>query len=201
MIAGWRTIDDTEIDVAVPGAPHDRVTLIDVRRLSIDSVDRLLRDRLGLELARPALVRLHAVAGGNPFYAIELGRAIGQGAAPDGDPDVLRVPRSLDALVADRLARLDPEAETTVLFAAAAAQPTVDLLAAAMDRRSSAGTRLGPKRPGSSSWRRTRSVSPIPSLRPRPTRARPRRVAGRSTVAWPRSRPTQRSVLATWHAR
>ena len=134
VIAGWRTIDDTEIDVAVPGAPHDRVSLIDVRALSIDSVDRLLRDRLGLELARPALVRLHAVAGGNPFYAIELGRAIGQGAAPDGDPDVLRVPRSLDALVADRLAGLDPEAETTVLFASAAAQPTVDLLAAAMDR-------------------------------------------------------------------
>ena len=133
VIAGRRTSDDVALDAAVPGAAGDRVVSIDVRPLSIDSVDRLLRDRLGLELARPALVRLHAVSGGNPFYAIELGRAVGQGQSHVGDSDALRVPPSLEALVADRLAALDADAETVVLFAAAAAHPTVESLAVALD--------------------------------------------------------------------
>ncbi len=133
VIAGRRTVDDAAADAVVPGAPADRITAVDVRPLSIDSVDRLLRDRLGLELARPALVRLHAVAGGNPFYAIELGRAVARGSAREDGSDTLRVPPSLEALVADRLAGLDEGAEMVVLFAAAAAHPTVELLAAALD--------------------------------------------------------------------
>jgi DNA-binding CsgD family transcriptional regulator len=132
VIAGRRTPNDVTVDAAVPGAPLDRVTSVDVRPLSVDSVDRLLRDRVGVELARPALVRLHAVSGGNPFYAIELGRAVASGSSREGDLDALRVPPSLDALVADRLAALDADAATVVLYAAASASPTVDSLAAAL---------------------------------------------------------------------
>lgn len=132
VIAGRRTPNDVSVDAGVPGAPLDRVTSVDVRPLSVDSIDRLLRDRLGVELARPALVRLHAVSGGNPFYAIELGRAVASGPSLEGGLDALRVPPSLDALVTDRLAALDAEAETVVLFAAASAQPTLDSLRAAL---------------------------------------------------------------------
>jgi DNA-binding CsgD family transcriptional regulator len=131
LIASRRTIDDSEPIVAMPGTPAERVTRIDVRPLSIDAVDRLLRARLGLELARPTLVRLHAVAGGNPFYALELGRSLGGGPGRT-DPDALAVPPSLDALVADRLADLDAETESVVLTAAATSHPTVELLGAAL---------------------------------------------------------------------
>ena len=44
----------------------------------------LLRERLGIELARPQLARLYEISGGNPYFALELARA------PDG-----RVPESL----------------------------------------------------------------------------------------------------------
>jgi DNA-binding CsgD family transcriptional regulator/DNA polymerase III delta prime subunit len=121
LIASRRTIDDSEPIVAMPGTPAERVTRIDVRPLSIDAVDRLLRARL----------RLHAVAGGNPFYALELGRSLGGGPGRT-DPDALAVPPSLDALVADRLADLDAETESVVLTAAATSHPTVELLGAAL---------------------------------------------------------------------
>ena len=132
VIAGRRTDDDAPAPGPFSGVPSDRVISVDVGPLSIDSVDRLLRARLGLELARPALVRLHAVAGGNPFYALELGRSLARGTRAD-DPDVLAMPPSLDALVADRLADLEVGAERAVLVASAAAQPTVQLLAATLE--------------------------------------------------------------------
>jgi predicted ATPase len=47
--------------------------------LSIGAIHRLLMERLSLNLPRPSLVRVHAAAGGNPFYALELGRALVDG--------------------------------------------------------------------------------------------------------------------------
>ena len=132
VIASRRTTDDTETPGLIPGVPAERVTAVDVLPLSIDAVDRLLRSRLGLELARPTLVRLHAVAGGNPFYALELGRSLARGARTD--TDALAVPPSLDALVADRLAALDEGAEEAVLVASATSGPTIELLDAALGR-------------------------------------------------------------------
>ena len=75
----------------------------------------LLRERLGLELARPQLARLHEVSGGNPFFALELARA------PDG-----RVPESLRDLLGGRIAALPPETADVLLLAAALARPTED---------------------------------------------------------------------------
>ncbi|HSL76391.1 MAG TPA: AAA family ATPase, partial [Candidatus Limnocylindrales bacterium] len=115
VIASRRTTDDFDLPALVPGAAAERVTVVDVLPLSIDAVDRLLRSRLGVELARPVLVRLHAVSGGNPFYALELGRSLARGARADSE--ALAVPPSLDALVADRLAGLDADAEAAVLIA------------------------------------------------------------------------------------
>ena len=43
------------------------------------AVQALLRERLGLELARPTLLQVVDASGGNPFFALELGRAL------DGD--------------------------------------------------------------------------------------------------------------------
>jgi predicted ATPase len=148
VIAGRRIMDDTVLPSPFPGVPPERVTFVGVGPLSIDSVDRLLRDRLGLELARPALVRLHAVAGGNPFYALELGRSVARGGRTD-DPDLLRMPPSLDALVADRLAALEPSSEAAVLVASAAAHPTRGRVdgqrerAGPLDRRRARGHRPG----------------------------------------------------------
>jgi predicted ATPase len=44
--------------------------------LNLAAVHELLRTRLGVSPSRPTLVRLHQAAGGNPFFALELGRAL-----------------------------------------------------------------------------------------------------------------------------
>src|SRR6266487_1919245 len=51
-----------------------------VEPLSVGAIHRLLWGRLALNLTRPELVRVHEIAGGNPFFALELGRAISRGA-------------------------------------------------------------------------------------------------------------------------
>ena len=53
-----------------------RVTRLSVGPLDLQSLDRLLRSQLDRQFLRPALVELQRVSGGNPFFALELGRAL-----------------------------------------------------------------------------------------------------------------------------
>src|SRR5207237_49020 len=45
---------------------------LEVPRLSVAAIHRLLWGRLALSLPRPLLVRVHETVGGNPFFALEL---------------------------------------------------------------------------------------------------------------------------------
>ena len=86
----------------------------------MSGLHELLRDRLGVELPRPQLAHLHAVSGGNPFFALELARA------PDG-----RVPETLRDLLGGRVASLPDGTTDVLLLAAALARPTEALVSAA----------------------------------------------------------------------
>ena len=102
--------------------------------LTLAAVHELLRTRLGVSPSRPTLVRLHQAAGGNPFFALELGRALlkqGREPAPD---EPLPVPAGLRALVRARLARLPASARESLLAVAALSRPTVALATAAAGR-------------------------------------------------------------------
>jgi ATP/maltotriose-dependent transcriptional regulator MalT len=111
--------------------PPDRLARVDVGPLSIDATGALLRDRLDLKLSRSVLVRLHAVSGGTPFYALELARDL-RARGAWATPDALEVPSSLDGLIGARLAALDPAAEEVAVVAAALSQPSVPVLVAAL---------------------------------------------------------------------
>ena len=82
----------TEAGAVVPEAlvrmPLERLTL---EPLDLAAVHRLLRDRLGLELPRPQLARIHRAAGGNPYFALELARDGGEH-VPDSLREVLGAP-------------------------------------------------------------------------------------------------------------
>ena len=98
-----------------------------VEPLSVGAIHRLLSDRLTLNLSRPELVRVHEIAGGNPFFALELGRAITTGALRlDGAGVAL--PESLSALVTERLRVLPAHVRRTLVAVAALAAPSVTLL-------------------------------------------------------------------------
>ena len=122
---------DTRPAIALDRAvPEARLRRLLVGPLSVGAVHRLLSDRLGLTLSRPKLRRVHELSGGNPFFALELGRALQRGAIQleEGEP----LPGTLAALVQDRLATLTPEARGYLLVAATLAHPTLDLVARAV---------------------------------------------------------------------
>ena len=54
----------------------DRVQRLPVGPLSIGALHSVLRDRLGRSFARQTLLRIHDRSGGNPFFALELARAL-----------------------------------------------------------------------------------------------------------------------------
>jgi len=56
----------------------DRLT---VSALSLGGLHALISARLGRTFARPTMVRIAEISGGNPFYALELARAIDMGSA------------------------------------------------------------------------------------------------------------------------
>jgi DNA-binding CsgD family transcriptional regulator len=122
-----------------PAASLRRVSIGPLRE---EAMTRLLRDRTGGELTHPILLRLHRISEGNPFFALEIARALtGQGVRPTpGEP--LPVPEDLQELLGARLAALPSSAADGLLVVAAAARPTEDLVeAAARSNRASAGIR------------------------------------------------------------
>ena len=98
-----------------------------VAPLSAGAVHSLLWDRLELALPRPALLRVHAVSGGNAFFALELGRGIVDGAIRL-DADEVSLPDSLMALVDQRLLALPARVAEALVAVAAMSAPTVTVL-------------------------------------------------------------------------
>jgi DNA-binding CsgD family transcriptional regulator len=103
--------------------------------LSLGALHHLLKERLGLELARPTLVRLQEATGGNPFFSLELGRELMRSGARQGPGRRLAVSEDLGRLLGERLSRLPPETGELLLSAAALARPTLEVLAAAHGSR------------------------------------------------------------------
>ena len=80
---------------------------------------------------RPTLLRLHEASGGNPFYALELGRALAADGAERDPTQPLRVPKRLEELVADRLDGFTGATREALTLASADARLTPALLAGA----------------------------------------------------------------------
>ena len=115
---------------AVTFEPWLQVERLRLGPLTLASVHELLRTRLGLSPSRPTLVRLHQAAGGNPLFALELGRALGEQGREPAPDEPLPVPAGLRALVRARLARLPAPARQSLLAVAALSRPTVGLAVA-----------------------------------------------------------------------
>jgi DNA-binding CsgD family transcriptional regulator len=111
--------------------PEDRLTSLRVGPLSLGALHRLLKERLGLELTRHELARLQEVSGGNPYFALELGRELMRTQSRPAVGRGMRVPQSLRELLGHRLGQLPADTADVLLEVAALARPTVELVAAA----------------------------------------------------------------------
>jgi DNA-binding CsgD family transcriptional regulator/tetratricopeptide (TPR) repeat protein len=103
---------------------------IELQPMKLGALHRVVSQRLGRSFARPTMVRIHEVSGGNPLYAIELARTIDDATTNAN----LRLPPTLAQLVHARLGDLESDTQDLVLAAACAAEPTVELLATAVRR-------------------------------------------------------------------
>jgi DNA-binding CsgD family transcriptional regulator len=122
--------DPLGIERAIP-AP--RVRRLRVGPLSVGALGRLLRARTGADLTRPVAGRLHRISGGNPFFALEMARAMVRHGARLEPGAPLPVPEDLQQLLGSRLATLPRSARDTLLVVAAVARPSEDLVLAAAD--------------------------------------------------------------------
>jgi DNA-binding CsgD family transcriptional regulator len=100
-----------------------------VTPLDTPAVTRMLRRHVREPLTRRALTRIAEAAGGNPLYALELLRALPPGELSTGP---LSLPPSLREMVATRLEGLGEEVEELLLAVAALADPTLEVLSAAL---------------------------------------------------------------------
>jgi len=106
----------------------ERIQRLPVGHLSIGALHRLLRDRLGSPFARQTLLRIHERSGGNPFFALELARALDK----DVDPlEPLPVPETLEELVRARITGLPAPTREALGLASAWGTPSESLLARA----------------------------------------------------------------------
>ena len=82
--------------------------LLPVGGLSLGAVHRMLRARLGTAFSHPVLRRIEAGSGGNPFIALEIGRALVRRGGSVSTDTRLPVPETLAGLVGERLSTLAP---------------------------------------------------------------------------------------------
>jgi DNA-binding CsgD family transcriptional regulator/KaiC/GvpD/RAD55 family RecA-like ATPase len=107
---------------------RDRLTVVELGPLGLSDVHRLVVDRLGVALPRPLLRRVYEASGGNPFFALELARALERTGARPEESEPLPLPGSLRDLVGERLAELPARTRDALCVAALAAQPSVALV-------------------------------------------------------------------------
>ena len=110
--------------------PEGELRRLPIGPLSLGALHRLLGERLDLVTSRPKLRRIRELSGGNPLFALELGRAVQRGAIRLEPGEAL--PGTLAAAVRDRLMLLPQETRTALLAASALSQPTLALVRAAV---------------------------------------------------------------------
>jgi DNA-binding CsgD family transcriptional regulator len=133
LLLAWRTSGDEPLPLELQRMfPDRRLSKLVVGPLSLGALHRVLRGRLDMSFPRPLLRRIHEAAGGNPFYAIELARVLGEqgGRFPPGQP--LPVPATLQELVRDRIVTQSASVRETLAAVALAGSPSIATVEAAL---------------------------------------------------------------------
>nr|WP_238382061.1 LuxR family transcriptional regulator [Mycobacterium neumannii] len=115
-----------EAQIRLQMAHPDALRRVHMTPLTMGGLHALVTKRHGKVLPRPQMRRIQEISGGNPFYALELVRAVEDGRGIDGT-----LPETLAAIVAARLQGLEQEAAPLLLAAACAAKPTVEMVSQA----------------------------------------------------------------------
>ena len=133
LIVAERTSDEEVASPLVGDVSGERLRVLHVRPMSARETGRLLASAIGLELPPSSASRIHALAGGNPFYAVEIGRAMQRRGLRRLEGDV-SVPASLTGLVSDRLDHLSSAGMAVVQYTSALSEPSIAALESVLGR-------------------------------------------------------------------
>jgi DNA-binding CsgD family transcriptional regulator len=124
LVISVRTTEGAE--AAEPRLPDpSRLRRLRIGPLSPGALHHLLRERTGRVFTRPVLLRIRELSGGNPFFALELARALGPGSSWDA---AVRLPETLADIVGARIDGIDAGVREALLVVAALAEPSVELV-------------------------------------------------------------------------
>jgi DNA-binding CsgD family transcriptional regulator/Tfp pilus assembly protein PilF len=121
------------------GLPEARLQTIELGPLSVGALQELLRTRVGAAFPRPTLLRIWETAAGNPFFALELARALERRGGRVGPGEELPMPSNREEVVNERVDRLGAAGLGVARVVAALAEPTVRVVEAAAGRRVECG--------------------------------------------------------------
>ena len=116
----------------IDSLPEEKLLRVSLDPLSLGALHRMLLERLGSSLPRPTMRKVHELSGGNPFFALEIARALAREGGKRRPSDPVTVPSSLNELVRSRLSSLPPETLKAIQIASALSQPTVAIVTAAI---------------------------------------------------------------------
>jgi DNA-binding CsgD family transcriptional regulator len=128
VIAAQRSASGAPDPLDLAGWLRDGVDRLTIGPIAPGPLGRLLRQRSGRDFAPPLVRRIHEASGGNPFFALEIGRTLeGEDTLLNpGEP--LPVPSDLRDLLHRRLTAIPRSARNALLLAASSAHPTVPLV-------------------------------------------------------------------------
>ncbi|HEU4356572.1 MAG TPA: AAA family ATPase [Actinomycetota bacterium] len=110
--------------------PAHRVRRVFLGPMPPEALGRLIRDRIGTDLPHPVLRRVHGLAGGNPFFALEIAKELARRGVPAAG-EAFPVPDDVRVMLRDRLEALPRTTRGILLAAAATSRPTERLVGAA----------------------------------------------------------------------
>jgi hypothetical protein len=109
--------------------PAHRIHRLFVRPMTSEALGHLISERTGMDLPRPILRRVDRLAGGNPFFALEIARELARRGIPVAG-ESLPFPDDLRNLLRARLEALPKTTRRLLLAVSATARATEQLVAA-----------------------------------------------------------------------
>ena len=117
-----------ELDVVMPPGTVERCTL---GPLSLGELHRLLLSHLGESFSRLGLIKIEEASGGNPFYALEIARALIRSGATVTPGEPMPIPDELAPLMRERIEALPERTRDALLVAAVAFEPSLGVISRA----------------------------------------------------------------------
>jgi DNA-binding CsgD family transcriptional regulator len=129
VLVALRSGPGARVPLGMDGPPiGDRLQRAELGPLDGDQLYVLLTERAGLELPRRVCRAIHRAAGGNPFYALEIGRAVRKAPHWTLSQDALPLPGDVQRVTAARVRALTPHARRALAVVATSTSPTAALV-------------------------------------------------------------------------